>query len=471
MFVRFVALASLSLLTGFAQSTKQEAIRSIDARSAELAGLSDEIWRYAETAFEETRSAEALAAYAEKSGFRVERGVAGMPTAFVATFGEGKPVIGILGEYDALPGISQKAIPTKEALKPGAAGHGCGHNLFGVASLAGAVALKERIAAGKLKGTVKFFGTPAEEAGYGKTYMIRDGVFQGVDVMIAWHPSDKTEADMQSTQAIVDLSIEFRGRTAHAAADPWNARSAVDAVEAFTHGINLLREHVKPTVRMHYTITHGGNVPNVVPDYGRVWFWLRDSTRAGLEAVLPRIRDIAEGAARIAGVEVQAKVQTGCWERLVLREAGQLLDRNMRALDPIRYSEEEQSFARALQKAAGVPEKGADGKLLPFREPAKDPEGGSTDVGDVSWVIPTLHFHVATAPTGVPWHSWAVVAPGGMSIGHKGMLFAAKTIAAAGVDLFEDASLRDRLLSEFAKKTAGVIYKGYIPDGPPPVKR
>ncbi|OYT68927.1 MAG: peptidase M20, partial [Chloracidobacterium sp. CP2_5A] len=177
-------------------------MRSIDARSAELAGLSDEIWRYAETAFEETRSAEALAAYAEKSGFRVERGVAGMPTAFVATFGEGKPVIGILGEYDALPGISQKAIPTKEALKPGAAGHGCGHNLFGVASLAGAVALKERIAAGKLKGTVKFFGTPAEEAGYGKTYMIRDGVFQGVDVMIAWHPSDKTEADMQSTQAI-----------------------------------------------------------------------------------------------------------------------------------------------------------------------------------------------------------------------------------------------------------------------------
>jgi aminobenzoyl-glutamate utilization protein B len=243
----------------------------------------------------------------------------------------------------------------------------------------------------------------------------------------------------------------------------------VDAVEAFTHGINLLREHVKPTVRMHYTITHGGNVPNVVPDYGRVWFWLRDSTRAGVEVVLPRIREIADGAARIAGVDVAVRVQTGCWERLVLSEAGQLLDRNMRALEPIRYSEEEQSFARALQKAAGVPVKGADGSVQPLREQAKDPEGGSTDVGDVSWVTPTLHFNVATAPTGVPWHSWAVVAPGGMSIGHKGMLFAARTIAAAGVDLFEDASLRDRLQSEFATKTAGVAYKGYIPDGPPPV--
>jgi aminobenzoyl-glutamate utilization protein B len=450
---------------------KQAAVNSIAQRQAELTALSDEIWRFAETALRENRSSNALAGYAEKNGFRVERGVGGLPTAFVATYGEGKPVIGIMGEFDALPGISQKASPVKEALTPGAPGHGCGHNLFGVASLAAAIAIKDQIASGRVKGTIKFFGTPAEESVYGKVYMIREGVFLGVDQMIAWHPADETRSDMQSSQALVDFVVEFRGKAAHAAADPWNGRSAVDGVEAFTHGVNLLREHVKPTVRMHYVIQKGGDVPNVVPEYGKVWCWVRDSSRDGVEVVLQRLREIADGAGRIAGVDVKFTVQTGCWERLVLSEGGKLVDQNLRWLGPIQYTPEEEEFARSIQRATGKPEKGMKKGILELEEKRADPPGGSTDVGDVSWVVPTLHFSVATAPESAPWHAWPVVACGGMSIGHKGMMLAAKTIAATALDLFEDPALRDRVSSEFATKIRGVTYKGYIPDGPPPLPK
>ncbi len=466
------ALLTIATLSPAADPrNKRDAAAAIDGRRAEMAALSNRIWAYAETALKETQSAAALAAYAEKHGFRMELGVAGMPTAFVASFGEGRPVIGIIGEYDALPGISQKAAPAKEALVEGGAGHGCGHNLFGTASLAAAIAVKDLIAAGRLKGTVKFFGTPAEESVSGKAYMIRDGVFRGVDAMLAWHPEDRTRADMQSSQAIVDFRVEFRGRTAHAAFDPWNGRSAADAVEAFTHGVNLLREHVKPSVRLHYTVQRAGDVPNVVPEYGRVWAWVRDSTRTGVDQLLPRLREIAEGAAKIAGVEHSFTIQTGSWERMVLTEAGKILDANLHALGPVQYTEEEQKFARALQRAAGVPEKGMRLGILPLEQQRPDPPGGSTDVGDVSWVVPTLHLCVATAPEDVPWHAWPVVASGGMSIGHKGMMLAAKTLALSMVDLLEDTALRDKLRSEFAAKTRGVVYKGYIPDGPPPVPR
>jgi aminobenzoyl-glutamate utilization protein B len=450
---------------------KQAALNAIQQRQAEMTALSDEIWRYAETALRENRSSKALAAYAEKNGFHVERGVGGLPTAFVAIYGEGKPVIGIMGEFDALPGISQKASPVKEALTPGAPGHGCGHNLFGVASLAAAIAIKDQIAAGRVKGTIKFFGTPAEESVYGKVYMIREGVFRGVDQMIAWHPADETRSDMQSSQALVDFIVEFRGKAAHAAHDPWNGRSAVDGVEAFTHGVNLLREHVKPSVRIHYVIQNGGDVPNVVPEYGKVWCWVRDSSRGGVETVLQRLREIADGAGRIAGVDVKFTVQTGCWERLVLSEGGKLVDQNLRWIGPIQYTAEEQEFAKAIQRATGKPEKGMQSEILELEEQRADPPGGSTDVGDVSWVVPTLHFSVATAPDGAPWHAWPVVACGGMSIGHKGMLMAAKTLAATALDLFEDPALRDRISSEFAAKTRGVAYKGYISDGPPPLPK
>jgi aminobenzoyl-glutamate utilization protein B len=466
-----LSLLVAALLPAAELQKKQAAVNSIAQRQAELTALSDEIWRFAETALRENRSSKALAGYAEKNGFRVERGVGGLPTAFVASYGEGKPVIGIMGEFDALPGISQKASPVKEALTPGAPGHGCGHNLFGVASLAAAIAIKDQIAAGRVKGTIKFFGTPAEESVYGKVYMIREGVFRGVDQMIAWHPADETRSDMQSSQALVDFVVEFRGKAAHAAFDPWNGRSAVDGVEAFTHGVNLLREHVKPTVRMHYVIQNGGDVPNVVPEYGKVWCWVRDSSRDGVEVVLQRLREIADGAGRVAGVDVKFTVQTGCWERLVLSESGKLVDQNLRWLGPIQYTPEEEEFARAIQRSTGKPEKGMKLGILELEEKRADPPGGSTDVGDVSWVVPTLHFSVATAPEGAPWHAWPVVACGGMSIGHKGLMMAAKTIAATALDLFEDPALRDRVSSEFATKTRGVTYKGYIPDGPPPLPK
>src|SRR6266498_4179451 len=417
---------------------KEEAVASIEKRKAEMIKLSDQIWAFAETALRERKSSKALADYAETEGFKVERGVAGMPTAFIATYGQGRPIIGVLGEFDALPGISQKAAPVKEPLEAGAPGHGCGHNLFGVASLGAAIAVKELMAAGKLKGTIRFYGTPAEEAGSGKAYMARDGL--------------------------------FKDKAAHAALDPWNGRSAADGAEAFTHGVNLLREHVKPTVRIHYVVVKSGDVPNVVPEYAKVWCWARDSKRAGVGPVLQRLRDIAEGAGRIAGVESKFTIQSGCYEILVNLAGAKLLQQNLEWLGPIKYTEQEQEFARAIQRATGTEQKGLNGEIKSLKAPKPDPPGGSTDVGDVSWIVPTLHFSVTTAPESA-WHAWPVVACGGMSIGHKGMIHASKTLAATMVDLFEDAKTREAIQAEFMEKTKGFVYKPYISDGPPPVPK
>jgi aminobenzoyl-glutamate utilization protein B len=448
---------------------KQATAAAIDARRADLASLADQVWSFAETALRETRSAALLADYAEKQGFRVERGVAGMPTAFVASYGQGRPVIAVLGEYDALPGLSQKAVPERAVLVEGAAGHGCGHNLFGAASLGAAVAVKDLIAAGKLGGTVRFYGTPAEEAVGGKVYMARDGLFKDVDVALAWHPSDRTRADMRSGQALVDMIVEWKGRTSHAAYDPWNGRSAVDALELFTHGVNMMREHVKPTVRIHYAIQQGGDVPNVVPDHARLWIWARDFERKGVDDVLARLRPMAQGSALMAGVEATLTVQAGDYEVLVNEAGARLLDANLRWVGPIAYTPEEDAFARALQKAAGVEPVGMDAAIGSLE--GQGQEGGSTDVGDVSWNVPTLHVSVATAPRGVPWHAWPVVAAGGTSIGHKGLVLAAKTLAATMVDLFDDPATLAAVRAEFAKKTEGFVYKPYVPDGPPPVPK
>jgi aminobenzoyl-glutamate utilization protein B len=446
---------------------KEAAAATIDARRADLVSLADQVWGFAETALRETRSAALLADYAEKQGFRVERGVAGMPTAFVASYGAGRPVVAVLGEYDALPGLSQKAVPERAVLVPGAPGHGCGHNLFGAASLGAAVAVKELIAAGKLTGTVRCYGTPAEEAVGGKAYMLRAGAFRDVDVALAWHPADRTRADMEGGQAVVDLMVEFHGRTAHAAFDPWNGRSALDAAELFTHGVNMMREHVKPTVRMHYVIPDGGDVPNVVPDHAKVWIWARDFERKGVDDVLARLRKVAEGAALMAGVTEKVTVQAGDYEVLVNEAGERLLDANLRRVGPLAFTPEEEEFARRLQKAAGVEPSGMDTTIGPLE--GQEREGGSTDVGDVSWNVPTLHVSVATAPRDVPWHAWPVVAAGGMSIGHKGLVLAAKTLALTMVDLFDDPVARAAVRAEFERRTQGFVYKPYIPDGPPPV--
>ena len=448
---------------------KQAVLGSVEQHQAELIELSDQIWAYAETAFAETQSAKALADYAEAQGLRVQRGVAGMPTAFIAEYGSGKPIIGILGEYDALPGISQKAQPTKEPLQAGAGGHGCGHNLFGVGSLAAAVAIKELMEQGKLKGTVRFYGTPAEEKYFGKLYMARAGLFNDLDVCLDWHPSDETQADVQSSLALVDFLVEFRGQAAHASSDPWNGRSAVDGLEFYTTGINYLREHVKPTVRIHYHIEQAGDVVNVVPDYARIWTRIRDTKRDGMMEVWKRVERIAEGAAIMANVDYEIKLVSGLHEVLVNRTGGAALQKNLEMLGPITYTAEEEAFAKAIQEATGKPLVGLDARIRPLEETEEHPGGGSTDVGDVSWLVPEIRLGVTTAGKDTPWHSWAVVACGGMSIGHKGMVYAGKALAMTMVDLYQNPQLVEEVKKEFKERKGEAVYKAILPDGPPPI--
>ncbi|MBI5914287.1 MAG: amidohydrolase [Bacteroidetes bacterium] len=450
---------------------KQAAIRTIESHNGDLVRLSDQVWGFAETALKEYQSAKVLSDYAESQGFAVVRGVAGMPTAFTATYGSGKPIIGILGEYDALPGISQKASPVKEALQEGAAGHGCGHNMFAPASLGAAMAIKELMQLGKLNGTVRFYGTPAEESVGGKIYMARDGLFNDLDACLDWHPSDEIKANAQSSQAMVDFTVEFHGKAAHAAYDPWNGRSAVDGMELFLNGVNMYREHVRPSVRMHYVIQNGGDVPNVVPEYAKVWMWVRDSKRSGVEEVFARVEQIAEGAAIMADVKQEIKIQTGDYELLVNRAGAEVMQKNLDLLGEINYTPEEIAFAKSIQEAANKPLTGIDGKVKPLEETRTDPEGGSTDVGDVSWVTPEIGMVATTAPTKTPWHSWAVVACGGMSIGHKGMLYASKALALTMVDLYEDETLRVNIRKEFDERKGNQVYKAMVPDGPPPLPR
>ncbi len=299
--------------------------------------------------------------------------------------------------------------------------------------------------------------------------MVREGLFDDVDVALAWHPSYENSADTDSSQALVDFVVEFRGQSAHAASDPWNGRSALDALELFTLAINQMREHVKPTVRMHYVIQEGGDVPNVVPERASLWCWMRDSKHTGVDQLLERARQITAGAAMAAGVEGELRVQSGDYEMLPNMTGARLVHNNMTALGPLEFSDEEQEFARAIQRATGVEEVGLKSELEPFEEEPGPPEGGSTDVADVSWVVPTLHLSVTTSPYKAPWHAWPVVAAGGMSIGHKGMLYAAKALAATMVDLFEDNEARAAIRAEFDEKTEGFTYEGYIPNGPPPI--
>jgi aminobenzoyl-glutamate utilization protein B len=401
---------------------KKAVIASIDGKYAQLTELSDKIWAYAEQAFREKKSAEALIDFAEKNGFKVTKGVAEIPTAFVAEYGSGSPVIGILGEFDALPGLSQKAVPTKDPLNEGAPGHGCGHNLFGTASLGAATAIKELIEKGELQGTIRFYGTPAEEKFFGKLWMIRAGLFEDVDVVMDWHPSAETMADVQSSLALVDFQVEFFGQAAHASADPWNGRSASDALELYTDGINMYREHIKPTVRIHYHIQNAGEVVNVVPDYAKIWVRVRDTKRSGMEVVWKQVERMAEGAAIMANVDYKVSLISGVHEVLVNRTGGARLQQNLEYLGPISYTEAEQAFAKKIQEATDKPQVGIESVINPLEETLEHPMGGSTDVGDVSYVVPTIRLGATTAPKGTPWHSWAVVACGGMSIGHKGCL-------------------------------------------------
>jgi aminobenzoyl-glutamate utilization protein B len=448
---------------------KKAVIQSVEQHKESLIKLSDSVWALAETAFEEQGSAKILADYAEAQGMNVTRGVAGIPTAFTATYGSGQPVISILGEYDALPGISQKASPEKEALNPGAAGHGCGHNLFGAASLGAAIAIKEQIESGKLKGTVKFLGTPSEEKYFAKIWMVQAGLWDDVDVNVSWHPGAQTEADVQSSLALVDFKVEFYGQAAHASGDPWNGRSASDALELYTTGINYYREHVKPTLRIHYHIQDGGQVVNVVPDYSRLWVRVRDTKRTGMMPVYERIKEMAEGAAIMADVDYKITLISGIYEMLVNRRGGEVMQKNLELLGPLTYTPEEEAFAKKIQKATSKPQVGMDASINALLPTAEHPMGGSTDVADVSWNVPNINLSVTVAPKDTPWHSWAVVACSGMSIGHKGMIQAAKAMSMTMVDLFQQPKLVQEIKAEFKERKGDEVYTPMI-EGPAPLE-
>ena len=459
-------LSSFICFLAFSQtnSNKSSVIASVEKHQQELINLSDSVWKYAETALKEYKSSKALSDYATKQGFRVTTTVAGMPTAFIAEYGSGKPIIGILGEFDALPGLSQKAQPTKEALKEEAPGHGCGHNMFGAASLGAATAIKELIAAGKLKGTIRFYGTPAEEDVGGKIYMAREGLFNDLDVCLDWHPDSEIKANMESSQSMVSLLVEFKGVSAHAASDPWNGRSALDGAEFFTQGVNYYREHVKPTVRMHYVFKKAGDVPNVVPAEASVWIWLRDSKRSGVAVLEKRINDIAKGAAMMAGVESNIKLLSGDYDLLVNEGGAKVLQANLETLGPIKYTQDEIDFANRIMKeyGNGTEANGIKGDITPLETTRPDPDGGSTDVGDVSYMVPTVGMDAATWVPGTPAHSWQAVACGGTEIGTKGMMVAAKTMALTAIDLFTDPALIIKAKEEFVKAKGAYKYEALL---------
>jgi aminobenzoyl-glutamate utilization protein B len=450
---------------------KNVAVTSVDKQSAALNALSDQIWAHAEIALKETESGKVLADYAEQQGFRVERNIAGMPMAFIASYGEGEPIIGILGEYDALPGLSQTATPTKDVLVEGAAGHGCGHNLFGVGSLGAATAIKELMESGRLQGTLRYYGTPAEESIGGKIYMAREGLFDDLDIALSWHPSSKNKMDTSSSQAMVETLVDFTGSAAHAAFDPWNGRSALDGLELLTHALNMLREHVKPTVRIHYAIHHGGDAPNVVPAKAQVGVWIRDSEMDGVLPLYERMQVMAKGAAMAANVDVEVRLLSATYNTLINNEAAKIVHANMERLGDVEFSAAENEFAKELQKSMGVPELGIDGSVQPLVLHSTDKSGGSTDVADVSWLVPTVDVNITTAPVDIPWHSWGVVAASGTSMAHRGMQYAAKVLATTMIDIYRNPELLGPIREEFEETTEGFTYKAYIPDGPPPVPK
>jgi len=350
------------------KTIKKDLQQSIEQKQKELTTLSDAIWEAAETSLEEYKSSKLLKDYARQNGFEVTENVAEISTAFMAKYGSGKPVIGILGEFDANAGISQKRQPTKEARIEGAAGHGCGHNLFGTASLAAAVAIKEQIEKGTLKGTVIFYGTPAEETIFAKVWMAREGVFDQLDVCMDWHPGDNIISGTETSKALVDFRVMFHGETSHASADPWNGKSAVDAMELYTTGLNYYREHILPTSRIHYQIEQAGNVVNVVPDYAKIWTRLRENSVEKVDEMYERALDIAKGAALMTGTRYETKLISGIYEILVNRTGAEIMQKNLETLGEITYTEDEIAYANTILKESGKPQIGINGKVTPLQD-------------------------------------------------------------------------------------------------------
>ncbi|MGA0895915.1 MAG: amidohydrolase [Flavobacteriaceae bacterium] len=434
----------------FAQKKYDRILKSIEDSQLNYESIAQEIWSYAEMGYQEERSSALLQKTLSEEGFSITAGVAEIPTAFVATYGTGGPVIAILGEYDALPGLSQQAVPYKLS-NNGKAGHACGHHLFGTASAAAAIAIKNYIQSKNIPGTVKYYGCPAEEGGSGKVYMTRAGLFDDVDVALHWHADSKNSASVRPALANKSAKFRFYGVSAHAAGAPEKGRSALDGVEAMNNMVNMLREHTTESTRIHYVITQGGNAPNVVPDFAEVYYYARHLTRDEVVRVFDRIVDAAKGAAIGTGTTMEYEMIGGTHELLHIESLQKKMHKNLETIGGYTYTDEEKAFAEKIAESLGTPldTKFVEG-VAPYTSEGK--AGGSTDVGDVSFAVPTVGLRAATWVPGTPAHSWQAVAAGGTSIGTKGMMVAAKTLALTGMQLLEDPKALDEAKKEFMKK-------------------
>jgi aminobenzoyl-glutamate utilization protein B len=466
---------------------KRVALDWVNEKEDLLVDVHQRIWEYAEVGLREFKTGKLLADMLEKEGFRVERGVAEMPSAFVATYGSGGPVIGVMGELDALPGISQKAVPYKEALVEGGAGHGCGHNGYATTALGGSLAVKAAMDEGLVSGTIKCFGCPAEETLVGKVFMVRDGVFDGVDACIGHHPSGFNGASLRSGNAMNSVKFEFFGQASHAAGSPEMGVSAMDSVELMNIGVNYMREHVVQETRIHYVVEDGGHEPNVVPPYARSWYYVRAPERELVEMYYQRILDIADGADKMVGTTHKVNFLSGVHNGMPNKVLAELAVTNMREIGAPEYDEEELAFAKELAKSIPREKKkiGLMKSTLPdamdlmevdLNSRIYDPHGegtkggGSSDVADVAWNIPTIQFRTVYTIVGAPGHSWQNVATNGTTIGQKSTVFASKVMAGMVVDLLSKPDVLQAAKDEWKEKMKDRTYRSPLPaDLKPPL--
>ena len=450
------------------RTTQRTALADVEARQTELNEVNKKIWGFAEVGLEEVRSSALLVEKANAAGFKVRVGVANMPTAFVAEFGSGKPVIGILAEYDALPGLSQKVSHERDPVVTDAPGHGCGHSGLGTAALGAAVAVKAAMEKHELKGTIRLYGTPAEETLIGKVYMTLAGEFNDLDACLHWHPGGRNDVWNGESKAAVSAKFTFHGVTAHASGSPDKGRSALDAVELMNVGANYMREHLKEDARLHYVITNGGGAPNVVPAKATVWYYVRANQHTDVERNFAWLKDIADGAAKMSRTTVSVQIDTDCHEIIPNDPLAAVLQANLERVGPPKFTPEEHTFARRLQESV-TREFGTTFKLALDEEVHRQPKGvggsGSTDVGDISWHVPTCGLRTACFASDAPGHSWQNVAAIGSTIGEKGTAYAAKVLACTMVDLLEDPRALAAAKADFAKRMEDKKYITLIPEG------
>ncbi|MFQ6006577.1 MAG: amidohydrolase [Woeseia sp.] len=441
----------------------------IDSRYQQTAGLARDLWEFAEVGYHEVKSSALIKEQLAAEGFEIESSVAGIPTAFIATFGSEGPVIAIIAEYDALPGINQDDVPVRSRIQGKAAGQACGHNLFGAGSVGAAIAVRHWLEETGKPGIIRLYGTPAEEGGSGKVYLVRDGAFDDVDIALHWHAAGENWAGARTTLANRSAKFRFRGVSAHAAGEPHKARSALDGVEAFNYMVNLMREHVPQETRIHYVITSGGSAPNVVPDFAEVFYYLRHPESETVKELWVRLEQAALAAAQGTGVEVDWEIIHGNHPVLVNEALQKMLDEKLRQVGGVVYDETEQAFADRLYATLIDPsyELGSESEIQPYEVRLGY---GSTDVGDVSITVPTGGLRIATWVPGTSAHSWQAVAASGMSIGFKGTQVAAKALALAAIELFESAKLRDAAKAEFDERRGeNFVYEPLLGNRSPPL--